>query len=320
MKSPAFQMYVNDFLGSAKVGMMGAEEIGIYLLLLFLDFQEKGFVYDSRLLAKWCRVPRRRFEKAWVIVGQCFVEREGRMFNPRLELERVKQAEWREKSSKGGLASAETRGKGGSGLVEPSGQPKGNTPSPTPSPITPLPPEGDEREKPADGYPPDFTLLWNAYPKKAGENNKRKAYKAYEARLRDGVAFDVMYEGVKRYRQHLIDTGKEGTDYVKMTATFLGPNRHFLDEYAAPNPITNGDAAARKVWGGMKRTKILFSVNRDEWNEKAADMLSAGDIPSVDWLGQLLRAVNRPQLQTAHNDHFAIEHIASVMPPHLKIA
>lgn len=312
-KSPAFQMYVNDFLGSAKVGMMSTEEIGAYLLLLFLDFQEKGFVYDSRRLAKWCRLPRRRFEKAWDAIKPCFVEREGRMYNPRLELERVKQAEWREKSSKGGLASAESRGKGGSTLVEPNRQPPANTPSPSPSPTnTPLPPKGESEE-----YSADFLLLWNAYPKKAGENNKRKAYNAFKARLRDGIAFDVMFEGVKRYRQHMIETGKEGTDYVKMTATFLGPNRHFLDEYNAPAAVADH---ASRVWAGMKRTKVLFSVNAEQWESNMADMVQAGEAESVDWLKQLLRRVNRTQLQNAQNDHFAIEHIKSALPPNLKIA
>jgi uncharacterized protein YdaU (DUF1376 family) len=212
MKSPAFQMYVNDFLGSAKVGMMGAEEIGIYLLLLFLDFQEKGFVYDSRLLAKWCRVPRRRFEKAWVIVGQCFVEREGRMFNPRLELERVKQAEWREKSSKGGLASAETRGKGGSGLVEPSGQPKGNTPSPTPSPtpVTTTPPAK------SSSWLTPIGAVWDRH-NGAGTFPYPKAAKALKG-LRDaGHSPDLIAEHLERY---LAKTGKDFVSLHRFAETF----------------------------------------------------------------------------------------------------
>lgn len=107
--SPAFQLYVNDFLGSAKVGMMSADEVGTYVLLLCLDWQEGGFVYDAKRLAKWCRLSPSAFKRAWVQVGQCFVERDGRQWNPRLEREREKQAEWREKSKKGGTKAQENK-------------------------------------------------------------------------------------------------------------------------------------------------------------------------------------------------------------------
>ena len=51
MKSPAFQFYVNDFLGSAKVGMMSTEEIGAYLLLLLLDWSHASLDIGGRLQA-----------------------------------------------------------------------------------------------------------------------------------------------------------------------------------------------------------------------------------------------------------------------------
>jgi 5-methylcytosine-specific restriction endonuclease McrA len=103
VKSPAFQLYPNDFLGSAKVGMMTTEEIGAYLLLLLLDWQEDGFDYQAPRLARWCRLPTARFTKAWGAIGPCFTaDAAGRLRNPRLERERIKQADWREKSSNGG--------------------------------------------------------------------------------------------------------------------------------------------------------------------------------------------------------------------------
>lgn len=136
MKSPAFQFYPDDFVGSGKVGTMTTEEVGTYTLLLCLDWNETGFVYDEEELARWCKLSRAKFRKAWVRVSRCFVERDGRLFNPRLEAERTKQAEWREKSRKGGIASGEARAKGGSTTLEPDGQANGNTPSPSPTPVT----------------------------------------------------------------------------------------------------------------------------------------------------------------------------------------
>jgi uncharacterized protein YdaU (DUF1376 family) len=139
-KSPAFQFYPDDFLGSGKVGVMTTDEVGAYTLLLCLDWNENGFIFDEEELSRWCRCSRAKFRKLWVRVSRCFNEHNGRMFNPRLELEREKQAEWRRKSSEGGKASAQAKAKGGARVVEPTGvpptQPNVNTPSPTPSPVT----------------------------------------------------------------------------------------------------------------------------------------------------------------------------------------
>lgn len=109
-KSPAFQIYVNDFLGSAKVAMMDADQVGAYVLLLFLDWQEGGFAYDETHLAKWCRLSRLRFRKSWPALSLCFVEHDGRYWNPRLERERAKQAAWREKCRKGADITNAKRG------------------------------------------------------------------------------------------------------------------------------------------------------------------------------------------------------------------
>lgn len=123
VKSPAFQFYPDDFLGSGKVGTMTTEEVGAYVLLVCLEWNETGFVFDEEELSRWCRMPRARFRAAWRRVSRSFVERDGRMYNPRLDVERAKQAEWREKSRKGGLTSAQSRAKGGSTVVQPPYEP-----------------------------------------------------------------------------------------------------------------------------------------------------------------------------------------------------
>lgn len=229
-KSPAFQIYVNDFLGSAKVAMMDGTQIGIYMMLLFLDWQECGFVFESVSLSRWCRVSQEEFDRAWPIISQCFKSKRGRMFNPRMELEREKQQKWREKSAKGGRSTAERWLNGGTTVVQ--AQPSTPFPFPLPITTTPISPkDGDS----GSGYPADFELLWKAYPKREGPNNKRSSFKAFTARLKSGVSYDVMFEGVKRYREYLNATGKEGTAYVKMAATFLGPDRHFADDWAVPD-------------------------------------------------------------------------------------
>ncbi|HHS9579441.1 TPA: conserved phage C-terminal domain-containing protein, partial [Raoultella planticola] len=48
-------------------------------------------------------------------------------------------------------------------------------------------------------YSPEFETAWDAYPKRAGGNSKAGAFKAWKARLKDGVKPDDMLAGVKRY-------------------------------------------------------------------------------------------------------------------------
>ena len=70
-----------------------------------------------------------------------------------------------------------------------------------------------------------FEQLWNAYPRK---KEKAKAYKCYKARLADGFSEDELLLAVKRYAD---ECKRNHTDerYIKLGATFLGPNTPFLD-------------------------------------------------------------------------------------------
>lgn len=158
--SPAFQFYPDDFLGSGKVGAMTMQEVGIYTFLLCLDWNECGFVLNRRRLSRFCRVSEPDFAEAWEIVGECFVERDGRWFNPRLEREREKQARFREKQVAAGQASAASRLNRGSTSV----QPAFNSPSPSPAPAKAVRAgalNGDQPQRPhlpatGSGFAPPF--------------------------------------------------------------------------------------------------------------------------------------------------------------------
>lgn len=82
----------------------------------------------------------------------------------------------------------------------------------------------------------DFESAWKAYPKRAGGNNKQTAWKAWSARIREGVSAADMHSGVQRYAAFIAATGKTSTEYVKQAATFFGPDRHFSDSWTAPTP------------------------------------------------------------------------------------
>ena len=171
MPSPAFQFYPDDFVGSGVVQAAEADEIGAYLLLLCLDWGEEGFAFDEKRLARVCRLSLPRFRVVWSHLADKFPERDGKHYNPRLEKERIKQAEWREKSAKGGATSAANRAKGGARVVEPphqpEGQPNGNTPvsslqspSPLPKATTPLLPEHPAKAAERGGWPAKVAEAW----------------------------------------------------------------------------------------------------------------------------------------------------------------
>lgn len=83
-------------------------------------------------------------------------------------------------------------------------------------------------------YSPEFEAAWQAYPKRSGGNPKPSAWKAWSARIREGVKPADMLAGVQRYAGYITATGKAGTEYVKQAATFFGPDHHFAESWTAP--------------------------------------------------------------------------------------
>ncbi|MBZ9422205.1 helix-turn-helix domain-containing protein, partial [Escherichia coli] len=83
-------------------------------------------------------------------------------------------------------------------------------------------------------YSPEFEQAWLAYPKRAGGNSKSAAFKAWKARLNEGVKPETMLAGVKRYAGWVSAMGNSGTQFVKQAVTFFGPDRHFEESWEVP--------------------------------------------------------------------------------------
>ncbi|HHF8231938.1 TPA: helix-turn-helix domain-containing protein [Klebsiella pneumoniae] len=98
-------------------------------------------------------------------------------------------------------------------------------------------------------YSPDFETAWQAYPKRAGGNSKSGAWKAWKARLKDGVKPEDLLAGVKRYAAYARATGSIGTRFVKQAATFFGPDRHFEESWQTPSAPGGGRPGALPVSG-----------------------------------------------------------------------
>jgi len=96
-KSPAFQFYPKDWLTSETVRRMSMEQRGVYITLLCHQWLEGSLPADMGTLARVSQVSpkllRGSFREA---LGKTFLlSGDGRLRNPRLELERVKQLKFR---------------------------------------------------------------------------------------------------------------------------------------------------------------------------------------------------------------------------------
>jgi hypothetical protein len=56
-----------------------------------------------------------------------------------------------------------------------------------------------ENRSSKENYSNEFEQAWQAYPKRAGGNSKAAAWKAWKARIKDGVNTEAMLAGVNRY-------------------------------------------------------------------------------------------------------------------------
>jgi len=108
-KAPAFQFYPRDFLTDGNVAAMSLQEVGAYIRLLCLCWQEQSLPTDPARLARMVGAPLPAFQKLWPAVRTCFQEVDGRLVHPRLEKEREKQRVRREHLSLNGQKGASHR-------------------------------------------------------------------------------------------------------------------------------------------------------------------------------------------------------------------
>lgn len=79
-------------------------------------------------------------------------------------------------------------------------------------------------------YTEDFEQLWGIYPKRAGNNPKPKAFKAFTARLKEKVLYSDLQAGLLRYYIFCKDTGILNSSYVMHASTFFSANTEAWEE------------------------------------------------------------------------------------------
>lgn len=111
MKAPAFQFYAAEYLADEHVQLMTLEEEGAYIRLLSFCWREGSIPNDPSALSRLCKGASTTVLTTVLKRFKPNGNQDDRLIHPRLESERVKQQQWREKSAQGGRASAHKRKK-----------------------------------------------------------------------------------------------------------------------------------------------------------------------------------------------------------------
>jgi hypothetical protein len=118
-----------------------------------------------------------------------------------------------------------------------------------------------------DEYTEDFEQAWGVYPTRPGAS-KKDTFKAWNARLKDGVAVSDLLAGVERYAAY-VRAMKTEPQFIKQPATFFGPGEHYLADWtpqarASPPPSAKNDrsAGAAAIFGDFdEQERGMIDVN-----------------------------------------------------------
>lgn len=100
--------------------------------------------------------------------------------------------------------------------------------------LTPPSSRPAKKKRKAIDYTPEFETAWAVYPKRPN-NSKSDAFKAWQARINEGVTPDEMLEGLHRYRE-FVEAEEIEPRFIKQAATFFGPGRHWESDYTPTSP------------------------------------------------------------------------------------
>ena len=106
-KSPAFRLYAADFYMDTLT--WDTDDIGVYFCILMAEWVNGPLENDTRKLSKIAKKTHQKFIKNWSKISQKFTVSDGMIYNKRLELERGKQIEYREKQKEFGALGATKR-------------------------------------------------------------------------------------------------------------------------------------------------------------------------------------------------------------------
>lgn len=257
---PWYRWFPSDYLGDT--AHLSIEEDCLYRRLLDLHWKLGHLPADEQMLARLARFPQDKFESAWPQVRPFFRDPGGRkkkLVNSRMQRlladcsYRIEQkrdaanARWNKKMNAPAMQTQSDPD------PEARSRPREEPPDPSQdygsgdiSNFTTIGPSAKNADGPSpkvpstkkqkNGYPAAFERLWGKRPHRAGSNPKAGAFRAWNARRKEGSTEEDMESGTDRYRDYCQKTGKLGTEYVMQLATFLGPEDppRFLEGWEPP--------------------------------------------------------------------------------------
>lgn len=237
------------------LGLTLAEHGAYNKLIDYYMMTEKPLPAGDRELAAICRCGRDEWLAVAEVVREFFVEKDGLLYHKRCDAELKKQAELsevkREAGKKGGRPkktnkkpTKEAHENHQLSKMEAPAFHKQSTEKPQTDRQTDRDIDSSLRSESPGPYPDDFERTWKEYPRRAGGNPKKSAFRAWQARLKEGHDPGNIIEGVKRYARFVRADDKEGTQFVMQAATFFGPEDppHFTNDWRPPKKSRLGMA------------------------------------------------------------------------------
>jgi uncharacterized protein YdaU (DUF1376 family) len=289
-KAPAFQFYVRDFMADANVQAMTWDEIGMYVWLMCVYWNERELPNDRGRIMRILKVTDDSVAtRVWSAIVPCFEQKDGKLSHPRLDKERRKRLEWERKSSEGGRASAALRRskggvKGGSTVDERPLEPNANTSSSSSSSedqnqltLTPLRVVDDkaaERKTEEDARQRRFDRFWAVYPNKV---KKPQAVKAWAKVDPDDALTDVVVAAVERHAQ-TSKWVKDNGEFIPYPATWLNA-RQWEDKPAVEvRETVDREAIERKRVEAERRDADRVQQQQDNLRREEEADAAAADI------------------------------------------
>ena len=280
-----YRRYVGDYL--KKTARLSMVEHGAYNLLLdYYYSDEKPLPLNRDELYTMVRamtpIDRKATDK---VLDRYFEARDDGYHNSRADHEIEVSKKARDNGNKGGRPRTEpVTGCGTETITEPvtgtiTGDGGGSVHPPTTNhqPLAFIP---HPKKKPLVASPPtQFDEAWEKYPKRSGNNPKADALRAWNARVKEGVATEAMLAGLKRYAVWCEETDKIGGETVMQAVRFFGKSRIFEQDFALPAPKSNGSGAP--WWssneGIQAKAAELGVVSRggESWNDLKARVNAA---------------------------------------------
>lgn len=166
MRAPAFQCYADDLI--AGTIQFSDAELGLYMRLLCVQWSTGSLPDDDEELRSYGKgdTPIARVKAKF---KKC---EDGRLRNERMEKERQKQQDYRDRQRVNGALGGRPKGLGYSGETQT--KPKKTSPSPSPSPS---PVSGTvSGSAPSTPISP-FDRFWSAYPRRTAKAAAERAWK-----------------------------------------------------------------------------------------------------------------------------------------------